>query len=389
MIYNADLHVHIGSTIDGSPIKITASKQLTILNILEESLKKGLDIVGIIDSASPKVINEINFHIDNGTLVPIKGGGLKYKNKLTLILGSEIEIGKDEKGSPHLLAYFKTIEDINQFSNIIKKSIKNINLSSQRCRLNSIEVLKIVSMLGGFVIPAHIFTPFKSYYGSSSNRLINIFKDSYEKFWGVELGLSSDTNMADTIAELKEKTFLSNSDAHSIAKIAREFNAFEIEESNFDEILLAIKRLNGRKIIKNYGLNPMLGKYHRTFCTECGLILQGVTEIEKCPQCGSKKIIIGVKDRIDKIKDYDTIHPTFRPPYIYQIPLEYIPGIGKKTIQKLLNEVGSEIYVLHQADFDELKSAVGEKIARNIIDLREGKFIISSGGGGIYGKIKQ
>ncbi|MGB9680293.1 MAG: histidinol-phosphatase, partial [Thermoanaerobacteraceae bacterium] len=153
MIYNADLHVHIGSTIDGSPIKITASKQLTILNILEESLKKGLDIVGIIDSASPKVINEINFHIDNGTLVPIKGGGLKYKNKLTLILGSEIEIGKDEKGSPHLLAYFKTIEDINQFSNIIKKSIKNINLSSQRCRLNSIEVLKIVSMLGGFVIP--------------------------------------------------------------------------------------------------------------------------------------------------------------------------------------------------------------------------------------------
>ena len=36
----------------------------------------------------------------------------------------------------------------------------------------------------------------------------------------IELGLSSDTNMADGIAELHSYSFLSNSDAHSLGKIA-------------------------------------------------------------------------------------------------------------------------------------------------------------------------
>jgi PHP family Zn ribbon phosphoesterase len=40
----------------------------------------------------------------------------------------------------------------------------------------------------------------------------------------VELGLSSDTDLADTISETRQFTFLSNSDAHSGPNVAREYN---------------------------------------------------------------------------------------------------------------------------------------------------------------------
>ena len=43
--------------------------------------------------------------------------------------------------------------------------------------------------------------------------------------------------------------------------------------------------------------------------------------------------------------------------------------------------------ILHKITKGELESVVGEKLANNIIAAREGKLNISSGGGGIYGKI--
>ena len=45
---------------------------------------------------------------------------------------------------------------------------------------------------------------------------------------------------------------------------------------------------------------------------------------------------MGVFDRIEIIKDKpETKSPTNRPPYIYQIPLTFVPGLGTKTIDKL------------------------------------------------------
>ncbi|SNX55387.1 endonuclease Q family protein [Thermoanaerobacterium sp. RBIITD] len=387
MYFNADLHVHIGRTKSGRPVKITASAQLTPLNILEKCTKKGIDIVGIVDCAVPEILNEFEDMIKSNLLEPLEGGGLLYKNKVVLMLASEIEIGGELKGSPHILCFLKDLKSMRAFSNTISKYIKNINLSSQRCKLNSIEVYKIVNDLGGFVVPAHVFTPFKSYYGSTTNRLSFVFKEYFNDIKAIELGLSSDTDMADEISELGDKIFLSNSDAHSLQKIGREFNIFNIDKPDFENIKASLGTNSKNNIVKNYGLNPSLGKYHRTFCLDCNRVSQDVPPVYKCIFCNSQNIVFGVKDRITEIKDQNTIHPMFRPEYIYQIPLEFIPGIGPKTMEKLLNEVGTEIYVLHEAPYEILKNTIGENLASNIFNARYGKVKLKVGGGGNYGKI--
>ena len=56
----ADLHVHIGRSENGKPIKITAARSLNFANIAKECAeRKGIQIVGIIDCASPYVIEDI------------------------------------------------------------------------------------------------------------------------------------------------------------------------------------------------------------------------------------------------------------------------------------------------------------------------------------------
>jgi len=58
--------------------------------------------------------------------------------------------------------------------------------------------------------------------------------------------------MASQLGELDEKAFLSNSDAHSLSKMGREYNIFEMEEANYEEILKAFKGIDGRKIKANF-----------------------------------------------------------------------------------------------------------------------------------------
>ena len=97
---------------------------------------------------------------------------------------------------------------------------------------------------------------------------------------------------------------------------------------------------------------------------------------------------MGVFDRIEMIKDKpETKSPKQRPPYVYQIPLTFIPGLGGKTIDKLLNHFETEMNILHKLSEDDIEAVVGEKIAHQIINSREGNVHIQAGGGGVYGKL--
>ena len=63
----ADLHVHIGRSENGKPIKITAARSLNFANIAKECAdRKGINIVGIIDCASPYVIEDIENFLKTG-----------------------------------------------------------------------------------------------------------------------------------------------------------------------------------------------------------------------------------------------------------------------------------------------------------------------------------
>lgn len=69
----------------------------------------------------------------------------------------------------------------------------------------------------------------------------NIFKEKFSKIFAIELGLSADTYLADTISELEDKTFITNSDAHSLPKIAREYNKMQVQDISFKEVVKALK----------------------------------------------------------------------------------------------------------------------------------------------------
>jgi uncharacterized protein (TIGR00375 family) len=247
----------------------------------------------------------------------------------------------------------------------------------------------VVNSLDGILIPAHAFTPHKSVYGNCYPRLSQIFKDSaLDKIPAIELGLSADTDLADRIAELSKFTFLSNSDAHSLTKIGREYNIMEIESLSYKEVLMALQRDDGRRVTDNYGLDPKLGKYHRSFCPLCDRIATENPPVTVCRNCGNENMVIGVLDRITMIQDYpEPRHPGHRPPYHYQVPLEFVPGIGEKMYKILIETFGSEMGVLHNADEESLSRAVGRDLARLIIKAREGTIKLAPGGGGIYGKV--
>ena len=389
----ADLHVHIGRSESNKPIKITAARSLNFANIAKECVeRKGINVVGIIDCASPYVIEDIENFLKTGEAYEIPDGGIIYKDKVCILLGSEIETSEvndyGKTGSAHNICFFPHLKDIKAFSNEMSHNIKNITLSSQRANISAYELIDIVEKYNGILIPAHCFTPHKSFYGNCTDRLEKIFKEKFSKVPAIELGLSSDTYLADQISELETKTFLTNSDAHSLPKIAREYNKILVEDISFKEFLKALKNEDGRKILANYGMDPKLGKYHRTYCEKCDKPVPGKAPVTKCPDCDSSNITMGVFDRIEIIKDKEkTESPSFRPPYVYQIPLTFVPGLGGKTIDKLLDAFGTEMNILHKLSKDDLEAVVGEKVANNIINAREGNVKIEAGGGGVYGKI--
>ena len=225
----------------------------------------------------------------------------------------------------------------------------------------------------------------------------------------MNFGLSADTEYADRIRELANKKFLTNSDAHSLPKIAREYNTFEMENISFESFKkvlgyedkiqndddnkeVDISRIdeedkskieNGNKklnyIVCNNGMYSRLGKYNKTYCDMC----ESVSEIAdgKCKKCGSKKIVKGVEDRILEIADGESISPKERPKYNYSVPLEYIPKLGKKTKEKMLDMYGTEMNILNKVSIENIEENFGKDLAKNIEIARKGDVVIKKGGG--------
>lgn len=264
----------------------------------------------------------------------------------------------------------------------------NILTCSSISHLTAQELFNIVDAHVGILIPAHVFTPHKSFYGKCCRSLLEIFDPVFfDRIPAIELGLSSDTAMASRLSELDGKTFLSDSDAHSLGKIGREYNVLELEYPDFSEVLSALLGRGGRRVSANYGLNPLLGKYHRTYCLVCDRVLKGDPPVYKCPVSEKHQVVVGVRDRLEYLADRERPCTDLRPAYHYQVPLSFIPKIGPRTINRLIERFGSEMSVLHEASPEELADEVGESTARSIMLAREGRLGLQAGGGGLYGKV--
>ncbi|WP_019122880.1 endonuclease Q family protein [Brevibacillus massiliensis] len=385
--YFCDLHIHIGGTPSGKPVKITASRQMTLTRILAESSdRKGMDLIGIIDSHVPEVQSELIGLIEQGAAKPLEQGGIRYKGT-TLLLGCEVEIKEPGRGEAHFLCYLPRLTEMQQFTRWLADRCKNVTLSSQRIRASLRELQAWLFEHDGVMVPAHVFTPHKGLYGNCTDTLAEVADPSL--IYAVELGLSANTEMADRLGELHDKTFLTNSDAHSLSKIGREYQAIAMADPCFDEWVKALRREAGRRVVTNYGLHPRLGKYHRTVCQSCQSPLPKEGD-GRCPHCGFKAVVRGVDERISQLATLPAgVHPPHRPPYIEQIPLEFVPGLGPKLRGKLYDAFGTEMNILHRVDESSLASVVGAKIARTIALARTGALEVTAGGAGVYGKVKK
>lgn len=366
----ADLHIHIGSTQTGRPVKISASRQMTIKSILHEaSHRKGLGMIGVIDCHVPEVIMELKELIASGEAEELSGGGLKY-HSTTLILGTEMEILDDTcQGPIHVLCYFPNLKTMERFSAWMARYQRNINLSSQRSYVKAKQLQREVKALDGLFVPAHIFTPYKSVYGKGVKHCMSEVFD-LDKVDAVELGLSSDTKMAIQLPELNRFTFLTNSDAHSLTKIGREYQRLNISHCDFKHLQVGLH--NHTAVSVNYGLDPKLGKYHAEVSARIKQLATHQSQL--------------LKDRPPLAPEREKISVE-RPPYVHQVPLEFIPGIGAKRIDMLIEAFGSEMNVVHNATKEELEAFIPEEAAAMIVKARANKLNFIAGGSGRYGKV--
>lgn len=387
--YYVDLHVHIGQNGRGKPVKITASRRLTFEAVIRECVeRKGIDVVGIIDCACTGVLSDIRKLVDAGELMELPEGGLRHRERVTVIAGAEVEAVEPDGGVSHHLCYFPYLRNLAEFSRLMSRYITNMELSSQRCGLPARELHAVVQSTGGVLVPAHAFTPYKSAYGNACERLQDLFQDGFDELVAVELGLSCDTLWADRISELERLTFLSNSDAHSLQKIGREINRVRMQAPNFRELMLALRRQAGRAVVANHGMDPRLGRYHRSFCQKCEQPAEEPPPTLACSRCGEegKDLTRGVLDRIEMIADLpQPRHPSHRPPYYHHVPLMFVPGLGPTALDRLIGHVGSEMKAIYEAPRGKLAAAVGWRQADLILQAREGRAELGNGGGGRHG----
>ncbi len=412
----ADLHVHVARA-GGRPVKIAASPRLTLPGIIAESIeRKGLDIVGIVDAQSPPVLEELAGLEAAGELVPLPGGGLEVSSggrRLLFVLASEVEADEPGIGPVHYIVFLPDLDAARGFSSFLEGRVTNVSLSSQRARVAGDELARWALRAEGFLVPAHVFTPFKGYFGQGGTDLGRSFSDqALEAVPAVELGLSADTDLADLVPSLAPFTYLTSSDAHSPETIAREHTAFARAGeptapragnggTGYDFARLA-RVIRAGELLANYGLDPRLGKYHRAFCPKCGFTSNEEAAARRvCPACGRGGLVGGVYDRIRTIAgEAATVSVDApaaggrprraRPPYVHTIPLRYLPGVGPATLRKLLGAFGTELDVLHRVPEEDLAAVAGERLAEAIVRARAGteSLDITPGAGGRYGRLR-
>ncbi len=159
-----------------------------------------------------------------------------------------------------------------------------------------------------------------------------------------------------------------------------------MERPFFQEWKLALEEQGGRAITANFGMNPKLGKYYRTVCRECGRKEDPARS--RCVTCGGG-VVKGVYERTKELSGIPgSEQKRSRPPYIYQVPLDMIPGIGPASLRKLREVIGTDMDVLHHTSYEQLLEAVNAAAANKIMAVRNGEADIAEGGGGTYGRLR-
>jgi uncharacterized protein (TIGR00375 family) len=360
---------------------------------------KGLNLLGTGDFTHPEWIKELK-----NELTEDGSGILKTKTNFNFLLQTEISLiyTQDGKGrrihNVVLAKNFDVVEQIN--AELLKKG----RLDYDGRPIFGISCVEFVEMMKNIdkdteIIPAHIWTPWFSLFGSNSgfDSIKGCFKDQTKHIHAVETGLSSDPAMNWRLSQLDDFSIVSFSDLHSYWpwRIGREATIFDCE-LNYNEIINSLKN---KKIEMTIEVDPNYGKYHLDGHRACNVCLEPKEALKNkniCPKC-KRPLTVGVLQRVEKLADREEgYNPKDAAPFKSLIPLSEIlsallnSGVASKKIwqeyNNLINNFDSELNILLEAKKDDLIKATNEKIADAIISNREGKIKIKPGYDGVYGQ---
>ena len=404
--YIADLHIH-------SRYSRATSRDCTPEYLDLWARKKGIHLLGTGDFTHPAWREELE-----AKLVPAEDGLYQLKEELRIqdpaavtglrprfVLSGEISSIYKKNGrvrKVHNVILLPGLEAAQQLAHKLE-TIGNIHSDGRPILgLDSRDLLEITLEIcpKAIFIPAHIWTPHFSMFGAFSgfDTVEECFEDLTPHIRAVETGLSSDPPMNWRLSALDNYNLVSNSDAHSPAKLGREANLLDIEMS-YDGLYQAIQ--NGQGLNGTIEFFPEEGKYHFDGHRKCNLCLspiQAEAYDGKCPVCG-RKLTIGVSHRVEQLADRPegfVLPGARRFESLVPLPEVIAASTGKSSASKLvqslyqdlLGSLGPEFTILREMPVEDIRRAGGYLVSEGIRRLRDGLVIRHPGFDGEYGTIR-
>jgi uncharacterized protein (TIGR00375 family) len=391
-MYIADFHIH-------SKYSRATSKDMELDGLTKWAKYKGIDILGTGD-----ITHFYWFHELKRNLKETDRFGIYNYKGVDFILTGEVCNIFEYKGMTkkiHNIIFLSSFEKTEKFNRIIER-FGDLNSDGRPIlQLEAKELLRIVKEVDdfGFIVPAHIWTPHFSIFGSNSgfDDIEECFGDLTDEIFALETGLSSDPEMNWRVSKLDRFSLISNSDAHSPSKIGREANIF-YEKFDFKELIEILKNKKFEMTVEYF---PEEGKYHYDGHRNCKICLSP-EETKKnnyiCPVCG-KKLTIGVMHRVETLSDRkNNEKPQKYVPFKKIVPLDQIIAsvmnkeltsqIVQKTYFEIINKIGPEFDIFLKIDENELEDKIDKKVFEGIKNVKKGNVIIKPGYDGEFGKVE-
>jgi DNA helicase II / ATP-dependent DNA helicase PcrA len=404
--YVADLHIH-------SKYSRACSRDLTLPNLAWWARRKGIALLGTGDFTHPAWFDHLRESLreagepglhrltadaerDVTRRLPGSLQGTAAPRFMLSVEISTIYKRDDRTRKVHHLVYLPDFAAVARFNTALGR-IGNLTADGRPILgLDSRDLLEIVldASPDGYLVPAHIWTPWFSALGSKSgfDAIADCYADLAGHITAVETGLSSDPEMNWRVSSLDNYRLVSNSDAHSPAALGREATIFSGTPDYF-----AVR--DGSTLAGTLEFFPEEGKYHADGHRACGINWEPARTREnggRCPECG-RPLTVGVLSRVEDLADRPRGRGErpVRGEHLIQLHeiLGEINGVGpkSKTVEAQLNHLvaslGAELDVLRTVPLDAIGQAGGETLREAITRLRRGDVRRIAGYDGEYGVI--
>jgi len=370
---------------------------MNVLDLSKYANYKGLNLLGTGDFTHPKWLAELK-----SKLKPTKEGLYEYEGTY-YVLQAEIANIYTHNGKGRKVHHLILSPDFETVDRINKELLKwgRVDYDGRpifgKSSKETVDMIMAINPLCE-VIPAHIWTPWFSLFGSMSgyNSIAECYGDSLKHIHALETGLSSDPAMNWRCSQLDNYTLISNSDSHSPWpwRMGRECNIFDIKPS-YQGLINALRTRKG--FVKTIEVDPAYGKYHWDGHRLCKFSCSPSESKElnnTCPVC-KKRLTIGVENRVIELSDRkEGFKPEGATPFTKLIPLAEIiahlsgKGLSTKFVWnkyvEWINKFGNEFKIMLEVPDHELID-FDKKLGEAIIKVRNQEVKIKPGYDGEYG----